>query len=563
MTTFSVELHMQNGTVYSATVSSTGAHHQHAMELGVRICETAPNVFAIRMNAARGFYLNKIIIRTPTYASIVPRVNHAIEYGDGGYAVHVGNGAEYFPPRSIKTVRFVLVPTWKRLLTAITLGAYQPWRAIFAIRPKVAQHRQLALPKSLSTLKGKYDAIGERILTALRTGVPDPAVGLHNQCGMWMPMGEMDKGAVGGAGIEFFPGWELSPLYRLLSHDLTMERMAISHVDATGEPIHARRQEYFTSRGWNVSTQLAEYCVPLTMTSGDDRRVPRDQNNGTCAYRLKLVPSSDPDEFYSRQHYLPYDDEHLVRGTRHAKACAFLYGDPVAKLDLAMIAADANIGMHVFDHDQLIFGNEVKRYPDHGGCDRYGRGFAHSHSAIQCAGDLGHQWAKDADLELCGELMRVQRTETASYQHCLPPPNQPQGWAPDPYFMPPPFVSIPGDLPVIHTLEAAYLTTNVSLAGYTRSAENAGRFLSKTMPYQWIAAVPTAQPQTGEVESFSCWPMWGALGATNQAWIDTMTRMVPPGAGAVCGPNVSAALLAAGNHEASAKASEAAERAGR
>jgi len=541
-------------------VTHDGALCKIGGSFGVRLVPTDnPKVFGLHMDNGLdtaekgGFYFDKIILRGPEYMSIAPRVNHAI--GWTSFAIYIGNGApgvaEYFPPRQRKIQRFIQVQWWQRVLQVIT----EPWRAIYNRRPTMRKTPFTAIPKALAYLKAKYDAEGERMLKAMRTGVPDPGVDLHNLCGCWMPYDEMDKGYVSGKNIEPQSGAELSSIYRTIGHDLLMERMAISHVNAaTGEPIHAQRQEYDCNRGWNVSTQLAEWCDPFRMQ--DDRRFPKNLNTGTCPYIDKLVPTGDA-TFYNAR-YLPIDCEHLVRATRHAKALAFLYNDKIAMLDLEMIAADAHMGVRIFDHDQQIYGRPVARYPDRGGCDRYGRGWAWSLNAIQATAymDGAHlivaSWAYEAAVAMCWELERVQRPENGSYQHILPPPNTPGGYSPDPYFMPPQYgPSMPHDLPCVHVLEETYLGMCMMNQGHLRSGEATAAWMFKVQPRQWMAATVEGTPQVGEVESFAPWALLAFL-----ADLSTMEHMSVPGGGPA-GPNVLQSLLARVDEtDAYAKAAE-------
>lgn len=517
---------------------------------GVRLYETAPYVYALRCengavgrDAPGGFFMDKIILRCPSFVSAPPRINHAATWtSDGAYSYQIGNGNEYIQPRAIFTRRFCLVPWYRRLWDTVT-GWFkdnaEPWRAIYNIRPKVRSHEHLALPRALAPRKSIYDEKGEMILLALKTGIPNAALELYEQCGMFMPMGLRDPGSVGGGGIEPHPGHELSSLWRILCHDLTMERCPVSYVDATtGAPITTQRPEYRPTRGWNVSTQLAEFARPLTQYPTEDQRIPLDLNTGFCSYRNKFVPSDTKDGFYD-QRYSAYDSEHLVRATRHAKCAAILYGDPVADHDLEQIAADAWVGTFLLPDSA----------PANVGTDAYGRGLAWTMNAMQAC---GADWAYIASQTIAGALLRVQDTETGSYQAFVSTVNY--GHSPSPFAMPPQYgASIPLDLRAAHTLEVAYLAMGVELAGYHRSAERAANFIGQTQPLQWIALTPPASEriQTGNAESYSCWCLWAVLG-----WKTQMQNFLPPGAQSLAGPNVHAALLAAGSYEASARAIE-------
>lgn len=477
-----------------------------------------------------GFDFQKIIIRGPQFMSIIPRINHAISYGDAGYAIYIGSGAETFLPRANKIVRFVTVPWWKRVASWF---GYEPWRAIFKRTEITTQHPHLALPKALNTpqVKAKYDAIGERILTALRTGVADPGVGLHTGAlGCWMPMGYRDKGEVGGGGIEPYPGFDHSPLYRILSHDLTMEREAVSNCLLDGNPKVTPRDGYNSTSGPTIYTTLPEYSV--TQPDGYYTR-PRMLNTAACSYREELLA------------YQKRDDEHAVRTTAHSKVCALLYGDKAARITLEAKAADLWIGTHI-----------VPTLATNDGSDHVGRGLAWTLNAMQAC---GAPWTVEPRRQITAELLRVQDTETGSYQAF--DPHTDYYHTPSPYDMSGlGLESMSREYRAAHTLEDAYLGMGMAHEGYAYSADRVAKFLSYVQPRQWIAVTWPPDIQVGNVESFSCWGLWGVLGQRDAGWRRWMQYAVPPGAGQPCGPNVVQALVAAGNYEASAKAIEAAER---
>lgn len=541
------------GTPYTIEVVGTGRpwfNQQYAIpaydhlttigsdSFGVTMLDEGPCGFTLRMEAGiesdskGGFDFDKIILRGPSFMSIIPRVNHAIGYGDGGFAIYIGNGGETFPPRAIKICRFVIVPFWKRVISAISLGTYQLWRAIFARPERTASHAHLALPKALLHARAKYDAIGERILTALRTGKADPSVGLHSPAlGCWMPMGYQDKGEVGGGGIEPYPAFERSPLYRILSHDLTMEREAVSNCTLDGKPKTDPREGYNSTSGPTIYTTLPEFSVK--QPDGYYTR-PKMLNSRSCSYREALLA------------YDKRDDEHAVRSTAHAKAAAFLFGDKAAALDLEAKAADLWIGTHM-----------PKRPGDEGkGSDAVGRGLAWTLNALQaCAAE----WTGAPCREIVEELLRVQDTETGSYQAFKPDVNYYH--SPSPYDLSAEGLpSMPREYRAAHTLEVAYLAMGVAHHGMPRSADKATKFLSAQMPRQWVAVTQGQFLTYGNLESFSCWGVWGLLAQRDQTWASRMEWFVPPGAPGICGANVVQALVDAGYWEASAKAIESAER---
>lgn len=546
--TFTLEVQGTGLPWFNAPVALVMGWNFIGGSFGVHLLDIGGGKYALRMNngaVGRGqpgaFYFDKIILTVPDWVEIAPRVCHAVSNSTTPHSIIIGNGGEYFPTQAIKTVRFCM-PGFRRWAYDVSLGwagVTSAWHEMYTVRPVVTSHPMLALPKDLSTLKGTYDAIGERILKSLRTGIPDSGAQMYEPpMGMWNPIDLRDKGYVGGNGIEAFPGFELSSIYRLLSHDLTMERHAVACVDATtGEPLHEPRAGYRATRGWDVTTKLREFVEPLTGHPNEPQRRPIDLNAGFCSYRDALAPRDDLGSFYTWR-WQPIDDEHLVRATRHAKCAAFLYNDPVAKYDLEQIAADAHMGVALNPFS-----------PDHEGSDAYGRGLAWSLNAIECAA-LTRTWAFLAAARIVSELVRVQRPDGAIQRFLAG--RQYSGWAPDPRTYP----DYNGE-DLNHTLEENYLALGLALAGHDLEANNSALFSTVTgQPRQWITM--PSRVQLGEVESFSLWAVLGVLATGDHAgyWRERMKALSVPGGGPA-GENVYASLLACGKPEACAKAIEA------
>lgn len=483
----------------SVALPTDGSWTYVAGSFGARLWDNGDGTYTLRLSngaigrgAPGGFFFDTMSIDHP------------------GGTITIGNGGEYFPPRAIKIVRF---------------GSNSLERT-----PLVTRHAHLALPASLAAQKPAYDALGARMAFARTTGVADPGIGLYASCGMWMPLGETQGGAPGGTGIDPYPGWDRSSAYHLLAHDLTMERHAVEYVDAdTGEPINLTMRDYRLSRGWSKVTQLQEFVIPYSLQPWDDRRLPKDNGNGPCAYRDALLA------------YMPHDGQHLVRATKHAKVAAFLFGDLCAQFDLYMIAVDG-------------FNGTRSELPlDAGKGADMGRSYAWVMDALLASGLRRH----------AEKLVRASnraQTPSGAWWYAASANEQWSGFNPSPWRD----LGLNQNQFATHTMETAYLASSMSLAGQQLGAEAAMLPLLRlgVTPRQWIGLhddFRTYGDGVGSIESFQMWPAIGRIATVNPAWRREMVNLVPPGAGAVCGPNVKAALLAAGFYEATAKALESLE----
>lgn len=219
---------------------------------------------------------------------------------------------------------------------------YLPPRCILPIR-RSGVRRDIVSDAHLPKQRAQWDATGNnlaaQVVSAIRAGIARPSLGFFfDRMGPWFPnfSGLPQPGAVSGQGLEFLPGWERNSTYRLLLADHTMHHEALAYVDvATGQPLTSTKQPSYTLwRGYAKTTQLAEFCAPASLSPYDDNRRPRDVNSGTCAYY---------DTITGMNRYngcLPDDIAHLNRAYRHSLAGWQVYGDPLCKMYLDLIAGD-------------------------------------------------------------------------------------------------------------------------------------------------------------------------------------------------------------------------------
>jgi hypothetical protein len=220
---------------------------------------------------------------------------------------------------------------------------YIPPRAILPIRRSGVRLDVVSdthLPKARPAWSQIGDTLGSRTSAAIQARKAVPSLGFFfDAMGPWFPnfSGQPQPGAVSGQGIEFLPGWERNSAYRLLSADCSMHHTALSYCDAaTGKPLTTIHQpKYGLSRGYAKETQLGEFCAPATLSAYDDNRVPRDVNSGSCAYKDTLTGVN------RYNGCLPDDGQHLIRAFRHALAGWQVYGDPLCRFYLDVIANDA------------------------------------------------------------------------------------------------------------------------------------------------------------------------------------------------------------------------------
>lgn len=517
-------------------------HNHHTNSFGSEIIDNGDgtwtwipgNGYVHPTDRAGGFFYSRIILRLDNdkRVDMAPRIAHykanPAPGTQGQVEIGFGTGASYFPPGRCKVLRFTVDGS--------------SWARCYTKRPRLRRHALLALPSALASQAQVYDAKAQRLLGALKTGTPSDD--LHVLLGEWMPYGDPQAGASGGDDINPYPGWEGSSAYALLAMDLTTERHDIQYRDAmTGEPIRQANQETYRATGaWGKWTSHAEY-VDVNPVLGGDFRVPHNLNTGTCPYIPQLVGENRVDgngKPYWAPGYIRIDDQHADRYTNDAKVCALLYGDRTAAWLLDMHAAD------------LWMGLDRTPVKESGRGSGYGRGFAWTLSAINAANAVGHDYIFERGT-MVRMANRVQMPNKLWYRAESQYEDQ-LGFAPSPWRD----LGMPREYGVSQVMEACFLALAMHDAGEVRGSTAAYLSILEANSHaplrKWIAVSLNGQPlaKLGEshrdTESFWIWPI-------AQTHAD-MEKLVPPGAGAVAGPNVRAALMAAGNFNASAKALE-------
>jgi len=446
---------------------------------------------------AAPFNYARVILRLDNdkRVDMMPRILHYKGNPEPGTTgqVEVGFGPGTFDPGEVHILRFT-----------VDGGS---WARSYVRKQLVRKHPLLALPNALSAQKTAYDGIANKMFTALHTGAPNAAVGLAELVGVRMPFGDKQAGAAGGDGIDPFPGYQGSPQYALLVHDLTMERHAVQYRDATtGKALLVANQPVYRATGgrndWTVHAEYKNGAVPI----------------------------------YDR-----IDDQHLVRSIWPAKMAAIMFGDKQAARSLEMIAADAWMGL-----DKTPFKASGKG-------SNYGRGYAWTLDALVAAKATGTDYT-----EQIGFMVRAANHVQMPNGLWFRAESKDEGaWS----FSPSPWTTygMPREFGACQVMEACYLAGAMFNAGETRGAVRAYVGLMEAMQplKKWVAVSTLGVPgkhlglSYGVVESFWLWPIAGLMGTA----LD-MEKLVPPGAGAVAGPNVKASLMAAGNFNASAKALE-------
>lgn len=264
-------------------------------------------------DSAGGIFFSKIIITDITpKLDILPK---AWKYSNG--TLEIGSGQEYFPARGVMII-------WRdHQYNNITLD-------------KKIGSVSIQGPSHATIVSQQLYAEGQALTSAVRNGTAGPS--LPSPLGCWQPYGETQPGGPGGWGIGPITPEIASTLpvhYNklLILHSHTMQRMALdcrSYVN--GLPIKSVAVDgyYSLSRGWNKTGQLPRFG---TLTP-NETRAPIDINTGVCSYRAKLLGLNMWDG------YLPYDGQHLIRGTQYAKLLYESFGNEIALMDLETIHTD-------------------------------------------------------------------------------------------------------------------------------------------------------------------------------------------------------------------------------
>lgn len=288
---------------------------------------------------AGGVYFRELSVEVGR-GILLPEVLRAGERRDGARRIVLASGNHYFPGRAHLNRRYALTPN----PPIGARGWIEAGQAALELAgldlPATFEHfggAKLTLPQiDRDAVERAAAARLGRMRGVLAAGSVDPPSGLRSGLlGPFAPAGWDVAGAVGGDGIELLPGWDAtrsSALLRRLAHDLEAERHPVALYDAaTGDPVVRLPIpcDYRLTRGFGKVTSLPWTVRPASDLQYDDRRVARDWNTGTCAYRAALLA------------YQPHDGQHLVRATRNAEAAWWLGRDWLARLDLEMIAADA------------------------------------------------------------------------------------------------------------------------------------------------------------------------------------------------------------------------------
>jgi hypothetical protein len=161
----------------------------------------------------------------------------------------------------------------------------------------------------------------------------------RERLGMWEVEGDDTPGDGGMNRIAPIP---LIPADPYGSHARTMARMALDCLSReTGLPMDPARVElegyYALDGNWNKNTTIKRFVEPMTLTSGDDRRVPKRWNQGTCTYEQRFLGFGSG--MYSG--YQPFNGQHRGRALMSVQVLAECYDDECAKLDASVLAHDA------------------------------------------------------------------------------------------------------------------------------------------------------------------------------------------------------------------------------
>lgn len=464
------------------------------------------------------------------HPEIYPRIGHYSESGDGPERIGFGTETDYFLPGGVKILRYSKKGALSNIYNK-RLNGSDTYKNCLA-RPRALYNQESV----------RHNAMASAMRSALQTGIPNESLRLLSLCGPWMPMGYPVPNAAGGEGINPFPGWEFSSSYHLLAHDLTMERMPIDYRDAfTGEPkTRANQPVYRSTRGWGAWTQHAEFVKRDENDPNPDARIPRDVNEGACPYRNRLLS------------YLAHDDQHLVRATANAKASAMMWRDQCAADDLAMIAADAYMGLPPY----TLFDNR-----ENNGSGVAGRGLAWTLDALNAAqvvqGFESREW-HTLIAEIASFCVRAQMQNGAFYRATAKDENT-LGFSPSPWSG----LGMPMALDVAQTMETCYLAGALAQDyAYKNDAHEAFNGMILSPMLKWMSVGVMGQDASamyeegvGVNETYWLWPLAGILGRTRE-----MPYMILPGGKVRAGPYVARALMGAGNYNASAKALEALEK---
>lgn len=497
----------------------TGSFGVHILDNGNGYTARISNG-AVGIEPPGGFFFAQISIQLDSMEEphILPRAAHFKAWGDGPEMVGFGTGFDYFPPNAVKILR------WTQHDSAASL---------YLRRPRVRKHPLLALPQSLAGVRPQYAARADNVANVL--AFQFSGAGITHNFGTWAPIGDYAPGAQGGDGINPYPGWEGSSKYHLLMHDLTMERMPIDYRDAlTGKALRqADQPEYRATRGWSAVATHAEFVQRDTTTTNADARVPRDVNEGACAYRADLLQA------------FAYDDQHLVRALAFAKPAAILWGDKCAALDLEMMAADAWMG-----RDQKALGSA----PNVGSA--LGRGSAWTLAAMNASDALGGMW--DRQISEMVRMANRAQMPTGAWFRAESKDEDSLGFAPSPWRD----RGMPRNVGAAQTMETTFLACALYDAGEMAGAGLAfdGLMRSPVGVAKWmgvaIDAVPTPDyhDPVPDPENFWLWPLAGLVGSKAQ-----MATMQTPDHG-VAGPDTLHALIADRQYGATAKPIETLER---
>lgn len=480
-----------------------------------------------RDSTVGAFYFDCITLNCPSSVSMALRIGHGFGT-DGRLQIGTPNGIaqHYFPAGGAKIVRFALAQGGDQ--EAVIKAIYD--RPIYS-----RTNPFLCAPSALAGQQAIYDDKANRMFAALRTGAADSSVEMRSVLGVWHPVGDTEPGVQGGGGIDPIPGWDRSARYRILHMDLTAERMPVEYRNAnTGAPLlGANQPKYRASRGWGKETTHAEFVKQDPASPNPDARVPVAYTTGPCPYVAALNA------------YMAIDAQHLIRATCDAAVAWFRHRDRAAFELLRMWAADAWMGL----------ASPIAHAASAAGGD-YGRAYAWTHLALLYAG------YEDKAALLSRVARRVQMPNKAWYRaESRDEENlgfSPKWWS---------GLKVPLNVGAYQTMEGCFVALALALDGDVASADQFFDALLAARPERIPLKVtgvsedgvptPTQFGGWGVVESYWLWPLAGVLARTYPSkYTAIMQKMVPPGAGAVAGPNVRAALIAAGNPNASAAALE-------
>lgn len=151
------------------------------------------------------------------------------------------------------------------------------------------------------------------------------------QSGMYQVMGERQRDTPGAKGIEPVSGFEIGPAALIVRSDAMMNRTPLDAFTRSGY-LFSDSMTYSDDVGWAKSTQLAQFCLPLTSNMYDERRKPKEWNSGTCGYYADLAGFVNPYDSW-----LPSNAQHEVRTLAPVIAAANC-DDEMAQADLDVIA---------------------------------------------------------------------------------------------------------------------------------------------------------------------------------------------------------------------------------